>query len=326
VTMASNELINTLVKLSRSVVCVCAAMCISGCVSWMDSEMIERDGAEEWVDVALAMTEVEGGSIAVKDLAVYSAMPASAVRAGLLPPTNLGESGVSPVEVVLGPGDVVDLVEGASLQSFRRRADIELEQVGPAGVVVVTLAFHGGRCEVIAHESVSLVEKRRIDRIIRKPISYLLDGEESTPEMVDSAQAVLWVTLPPVELGRLITRSFGGCFVTPTGFEETLIDSFYKRAEGDPVRAHLRPVAGLAYTWELALAGSDAPVKLAGVVATQASGRGVIPVWEHAQVVRENIDFSTVARLTIRSADAGASEVSKELTVDLLQLTLEAPR
>jgi hypothetical protein len=306
-------------RLLRGILCSVLALFAAGCVSWMDSETIEKDVPETWE--AVQLSDGAGAERTIESLAIYKIGRGSKLRAGLRHLVEPGSTDVAGEEIVLGPGDLVH--GSAATSKIERRTDVELEPAGAVGPVVVSPAFSEGRCEAVAHQLVFLAERRMIEQFSRVPNGYRIDGEFFSPDEVDSSQLLLWLFTPPVELGRLLTRALGGRFVEPTSYREELVGSYSVPVEEAEKRQYFRPVAGRGCLWELALAGADGEVLLEGEVTTAASGRSVIPIWEHAQVVRDNIDFGTVARLTVRS---GSSGEPRELTVNLLELSFEAPK
>ena len=218
-------------RVVRLLLLVVMATGASGCVSWMDSETLERSAEIEWVDV---VASVDGAS-RIDTLGLYKGWdmgPDADVRAGLDPlvaPTVERRAD----SVVLGPGDRIEKSSGAPYRStLKRRADIELRQQGAAGAVEISSVFSSGRCEVLAHQQVELVELRKVDRFARTPTGYTVGGEAMSPEAVDSFQALLWCVVPPVELGRLLTRAFGGRFVEPVGTVDEVFDSYFEQGEG----------------------------------------------------------------------------------------------
>ncbi len=121
-------------RLLRGILCSVLALFAAGCVSWMDSETIEKDVPETWE--AVQLSDGAGAERTIESLAIYKIGRGSKLRAGLRHLVEPGSTDVAGEEIVLGPGDLVH--GSAATSKNERRTDVVMGPAGAVGPVVVS--------------------------------------------------------------------------------------------------------------------------------------------------------------------------------------------
>lgn len=293
----------------RSIVTI-AIVSLTSCTTYMDTEYFERPEPERWEEVSAADR--------IDSLGIYSATPPDAISAGLGSLLGVDMEGVPPA-LVLGPLDKIDVASGVELESLKRRKDVRLQQVGKPTPVRVGTLIGSGRCEVVTYQVVRLAEQRMVQRFKRYPTAYksLVSGQTYSAAEMDFLDIALGLPLLPLRILQLAGR------FQPTKFEVELVGTFPSSDEVANTHSYLRPAPRTRCLWALEITGPDGPIELSGVVTTSASGRAVIPLWDCAKAIRDNIDFSTIAQFTATVPAAGDEAPKASVQLNLLQLNLE---
>lgn len=174
---------------------------------------------------------------------------------------------------------------------------------------------------------------RVMRRILRKewvPRSYSIGDESWSPEEVDGAQALTWILFSPLEVGRLLTRLFGGRLIREPDWELVVLPQG-ERELGSGDLSILGDVASEAWSNTLVRVVGDASLAVELVFASsdessksinwdmrlEQASHGVSVPGAYRDMVESCLDFGRYGRLTIKDGPGG--DLFEE-TVDLIRL------
>lgn len=231
----------------------------------------------------------------------------------------------------LRAGDRLRAPDGASPLNLTIEAALD-RSWRPAGRAerLVTVSEEEGGYSLDLSESIPIATTRRLVRRELVPDSYRIGGTSWSPDEVDRAQMISWILFPPLEVGRLLTRIFGGRLIKEPDW--AVVES--PAGERELVGAEATAIATFGSgTWKTSVDRLVQEAKLAAeltfseaneiektiswdIVYSSSSNMIKLPS-EFREVVESRLDFGRYGRLSITSRSGGGSV---EETIDLIRL------
>ncbi len=295
---------------------------LGGCVSWLDTESYERDvtANPEIVEAALANTRsMRLDHVVLRD-GVYEIQCSSGSGGrsvdGMVGANRFGSDVRSGEKIVLHKDDAISLFlespePGSHLRLVWHKglsSEVVEEQDSTLDLVDLGPEIQVRRCSLTKHGLLSAVEQ-----VQRAPTEYDVCGSNVSADAMDWWQILGWTIFPPIEIGRLVSRMFGGRLETPNRFEESVVGGSEVETHASVTTRHGK--GGVKVRWELTWGTTG---RAEAEVDLPPDGLYRIPLEDHEASMRQNIDMDRIGKLVVKALDSNATA---EQDIDIMKVT-----